>query len=72
MIYLNIRRLFMRPADRIVVTPRIISDDVEGYGVQIPLTTGAILSEIALPRAVASPNGLATEVPIGGPLPVAA
>ena len=44
-------------AERIVVTPRIASDDVEGYDVQIPLTTGAILSEIALPKAVASPTG---------------
>jgi len=37
----------MRLADRIVVTPRIIGNDVEGYDVRIPLTTGAILSEIA-------------------------
>ena len=47
MICLNSRRLLMRLADRIAVTPRIISDDVESYDLQIPLTTGAILSEIA-------------------------
>ena len=44
-------------AGRVIVTPRLVADQLEAFDVRIPLTLRGIFEGIACPQAVASPTG---------------